>query len=218
MTYGITVDTPMRNDVEGKLKTVHVRMRSCRKCENVCGGAVTGPAMETSIMIIGQAPGIHEGHLGRPFAFTAGKTLFKWLEQSTGANEETVRELVYFSAVARCFPGKAKSGSGDRVPSPIEIENCRVNLKDEIQALKPKLILAVGRLAISETLKDKFAKTDTLEKVVGKKFTINLYGETVNVIPLPHPSGVSRWPQTEPGKTKLKHALNLISKEFKILL
>lgn len=174
-----------------------------------------GPAIETPILIVGQAPGIHEGTLGRPFAYTAGKTLFKWLHEATGANEEEIREMVYFSAVARCFPGKAASGAGDRVPSPEEIENCREHLSVEVQTLKPKLILAIGRVAILEVMGEKkFPKKSTLEDVVGKKLKCEFHGETVDVIPLPHPSGVSRWPKMEPGKTKLAQALKLISKEF----
>lgn len=161
-------------------------------------------------MIVGQAPGIHEGDRGRPFAHTAGKTLFKWLEQATGADEATVRELIYFSAVARCFPGKALNGKGDRVPDRNEIANCREHLRDEVAALKPKLILAVGKLAVAEVLGLKGSLTD----FVGKKFKADFHGERVTVLPLPHPSGVSRWPHTEIGKNKLSLALQLLKQEF----
>jgi len=166
-------------------------------------------------MLIGQAPGVHEGRLGRPFAYTAGKTLFKWLNEATGSDEENLREIVYFSAVTRCFPGKAKSGSGDRVPSADEIANCRVLLSAEIRALRPKLILAVGRLAIGEVLGESlFSKDVSLTEVVGRKFKTEIYGIDVEVIPLPHSSGVSRWPKTEPGKTCLRKALKLVQREF----
>ncbi len=166
-------------------------------------------------MIVGQAPGVHEGTLGRPFAYTAGKTLFKWLKSATGAEESDIRQMIYFSAVARCFPGKAKSGSGDRVPSPEEIENCRIHLKSEIEALRPSLILAVGRVAIVETLAALNLKKNTpLEDLVGKKWRVRFHGHELDVIPLPHPSGVSRWPQTEPGKSRLAKALKLVSAEF----
>lgn len=166
-------------------------------------------------MLVGQAPGVHEGRLGRPFAFTAGKTLFKWLHEATGADEENLREIIYFSAITRCFPGKPKSGSGDRVPSREEIDNCRVYLSEEIHALQPQLILAVGRLAIEQILGESlFTKNTSLAAVVGRKFKVKLYGRSVNVIPLPHPSGVSRWPKVEPGKTCLVKALKLIRSEF----
>jgi uracil-DNA glycosylase len=203
------------SSIERRLLQVHSRLRSCRACPNVCGEAVHGPALETPIMLIGQAPGVHEGRLGRPFAFTAGKTLFKWLHEATGADEENLREIVYFSAITRCFPGKPKNGAGDRVPSREEIANCRVHLSEEIRALQPKLILAVGRLAIEQVLGESlFAKNTSLTEVIGRKFKVKIYGQEVDVIPLPHPSGVSRWPKIEPGKTCLAKALKLVRREF----
>src|SRR5690349_2936141 len=115
------------------------------------GPVVHGPAIETPVMLIGQAPGPHEGKHGRPFAWTAGKTLFRWFAEATGADEATIRERVYFAAVARCFPGKAKGG-GDRRPNPTEIESCKRFLSRETQILKPKLVIPVGTLAIAEVL------------------------------------------------------------------
>jgi uracil-DNA glycosylase len=193
------------------LLKIHENLRACQRCPDMCGRAVHGPALRTKVMLIGQAPGIHEGTLGRPFAYTAGKTLFKWFESSLGADEETLRELIYFSAVARCFPGKAKSGKGDRAPSKTEIENCREHLRAEMDAVKPKVVLAVGKVAIAEVLAAIGITPSTpLEQLVGSKFEAKFHGHTIEVIPLPHPSGVSRWPHTEPGKTKLKQALELI--------
>ena len=107
------------------------------------GPVVHGPALDTRVLLVGQAPGVHEGSRMKPFAWTAGKTLFRWLEQATGADEETIRRAVYFSAVARCFPGKAKGGGGDRVPSPLEIVRCRRFLEGEAKILKPELLLPV---------------------------------------------------------------------------
>ncbi len=177
----------------------------------MCGTPVHGPAIETSIMLVGQAPGPHEASFGRPFAYTSGKTLFKWLGSATNLNEDELRQRIYFSAVARCFPGKNTKGAGDREPNQEEKERCRPHLKGEVEALKPKTILAVGKLAISEVLgPELFPKNATLAEVVGKKFKVSYFNQPVEVIPLPHPSGVSRWTMTEPGKSKLKEALRLI--------
>jgi uracil-DNA glycosylase len=194
------------------LSQIHQRLRECRKCPQVCGPAVFGPALKSKVMLIGQAPGLHEGTLERPFAHTAGKTLFRWLKESLGAEEEEIRELFYFAAVTRCFPGKAKSGKGDRPPSKEEIENCREYLAAEVQLIQPELIIAVGKVAIAEVLKDADISAATpLEDVVGKIFATRYHGRKVQVIPLPHPSGVSRWPHTEPGKSKLREALKLLT-------
>ncbi len=141
--------------------------------------------------------------------------MFKWLGSVTGCDEDELREQIYFSAVLRCFPGKAKSGSGDREPTDQEIENCRPHLKAEVEALRPKLILAVGKVAIREVLRHiDHRKSTPLSEVVGRKIRTTFHGHTVDVIPLPHPSGVSRWPQTEPGKTKLQEALKIFGTSF----
>jgi uracil-DNA glycosylase len=201
------------------LKSVHLRLKKCRKCPDMCGNAVFGPPLKTQIMLVGQAPGIHEGVIGKPFAYTAGKTLFKWLKDSIGAEEEQIREMIYFSAVARCFPGKAKGGKGDRPPSQKEIENCSEFLKAEVQLIKPQVILAVGKLAIAEVLKDHFKDSKfSLEDAVGKSFKSKFHGRTVLVIPLPHPSGVSRWPHSVTGKEKLKKAFDEIARVISPLL
>jgi len=202
-----------------QLRAIHERLRACRRCPNVCDRAVHGPALETKVMLVGQAPGVHEGTLGRPFAHTAGKTLFKWLAEACGASEETLRETIYFSAVARCFPGKAASGEGDRPPSPAEIRNCAEHLREEIEAIRPELILAVGKSAILETMAAAgVSKTVSLNEVVGRKFRSRFHGHEVDIIPLPHPSGVSRWPHTPEGKARLGAAIALLRKELPPLL
>src|SRR5580698_7133657 len=123
---------------------------------------VTGPPLLSPVMLIGQAPGVREGALGRPFAWTAGKTLFTWFAQ-LGLPEADFRERVYMAAVCRCFPGKAKSGGGDRVPSPEEIERCSRHLRREVQLLRPRLVIPVGKLAIAQ-----FApEIGTLSEIVG---------------------------------------------------
>src|SRR5690606_7191366 len=98
---------------------------ACKRCATVVGPSVVGPPIASAIYAIGQAPGPHEAKKGRPFAHTAGKALFGWLER-IGVDEATYRERVYMAAVTRCFPGKGSGASkGDRVPSPEEIEACR---------------------------------------------------------------------------------------------
>jgi len=90
-------------------------LQACTRCPNMIQPVITGLPVASQIMLIGQAPGIREGNIGRPFGWTAGKTLFKWFS-SIGVDEEKFREQVYIAAVCRCFPGKNPKGSGDRVP------------------------------------------------------------------------------------------------------
>ncbi|NUO50902.1 MAG: uracil-DNA glycosylase [Polyangiaceae bacterium] len=171
------------------------------------GPVVHGPAIETKVLLVGQAPGPREGSFGRPFAWTAGRTLFRWIEEATGAKEERVRDRIYFAAVARCFPGKAKGG-GDRKPNPEEIVRCRTFLEREVKILEPDLVIAVGTLAIGEVL----GHHGPLVEVVGKVKKATYHGRKVGVIALPHPSGASTWHRTEPGKTLLAKALRELAR------
>jgi uracil-DNA glycosylase len=156
-------------------------------------------------MIVGQAPGVREPVVGKPFAWTAGKTLFRWFEEATAMNEERVRAKIYFAAVCRCFPGKAPGGS-DRVPNPQEIENCSSWLNDEIEILRPRLIIPVGKLAIAQ-----FLPLTKLDEVIGRSFRGRRAGRSFDLIPLPHPSGASPWHKVLPGRELLARALGLIA-------
>ena len=181
-------------------------LMNCRRCRNMVGPVVSGKPVMSKVLLVGQAPGPKEGQFGKPFAWTAGKTMFKWF-QSIGIAEDDFRSLAYMAAVCRCFPGKA-AGGGDRVPDEQEIKNCAKWLKKEIEILAPELIIPVGKLAIAQ-----FVKVDKLDKVIGEKIKVNVYGVETNLIPLPHPSGASTWHRKEPGKTLLGKALELIKKD-----
>jgi len=179
-------------------------LKACSRCPLMVGPVVTHRPVVSSVYLIGQAPGPHEGALGKPFAWTAGKTLFRWFER-IGLNEEHFRSLTYMSAVCRCFPGKAKGG-GDRVPAPDEIRNCSSWMAEEFSILRPSLVIPVGKLAIEQTL-----GKGQLVDVIGKSFNRTMYGVDCQVIPLPHPSGASTWFKREPGISLLQQGLEEIA-------
>jgi uracil-DNA glycosylase len=176
---------------------------SCRLCPQMIGPVVSGSPVFSKILLIGQAPGDKEGGFGKPFAWTAGKTMFKWFER-IGLDEETFRQQVYMAAVCRCFPGKNPT-AGDRVPSKEEIANCSGWLKAEMDLLKPELILPVGKLAISQLM-----PVNKLNEVIGKVHSVIFHGHRTEVIPLPHPSGASTWHRMEPGISLLETALTIL--------
>ncbi|MGH8666296.1 MAG: uracil-DNA glycosylase family protein [Burkholderiales bacterium] len=175
----------------------------CRRCAGMQGRPVLGNPVASGIVLVGQAPGSKELLLRRPFAWTAGKTMFRWFE-SIGLAEEALRTRLYMAAVCRCFPGKNPAG-GDRVPSPREIANCAPWLEAELRLLRPALVIPVGRLAIG-----RFMAVDRLDAVIGKCYCLPLQGVDTDLIPLPHPSGASTWHRAEPGKILLERALGLI--------
>jgi uracil-DNA glycosylase len=171
------------------------------------GPVVTGVPVVSPVMLIGQAPGVREGPAGKPFAWTAGKTMFGWFA-SLGLSEEAFRNRVYMAAVCRCFPGKAPRGGGDRVPAADEIARCSRHLAREVQLLRPQLVIPVGKLAIAQLVPD----VDQLADVVGQPRRVELAGAAFDVIALPHPSGASTWHRMEPGKTLLARALREIAR------
>ena len=210
------------NSLKIQLQQHQKKLEECALCPQMFGPPVHGLAVASKVMLIGQAPGFKEIEVLRPFAWTAGKKLFSWFEQ-IDINETQFRQSVYMSAICRCYPGKKQSSTklsltkpasskkskahGDRVPNKDEIKLCSQWLESEIELLKPELIILVGKLAINQ-----FMSVKKLDEVIGQKHNITINNHQCDVIPLPHPSGASTWPLTEPGKTLLGQAMVLIKK------
>lgn len=178
-------------------------LMDCRRCPAMIGPVVSGQALLSPVLLVGQAPGAKEGPAGKPFAWTAGKTMFRWFA-GIGLEEADFRQRVYMAAVCRCFPGKNPKG-GDRAPNPGEIAQCGGWLQREIELLQPRLVLPVGKLAIGL-----FLPAAPLAEQVGRQFAVEKHGVALDVIPLPHPSGASPWHRTEPGVSLLRQALGLV--------
>ena len=113
------------------------------------------------------------------------------------------RRATYIAALMRCFPGRNRQNTGDRRPPPAGIANCAHWLDSELRLLRPKVLILVGQLAIT-----RFLGPGSLEERVGKKF-----GERPVMIPLPHPSGQSRWLNAQANRERLAHALALIGEQ-----
>jgi uracil-DNA glycosylase len=186
------------------LARLHSRIRACTKC--VAAGLlpsaspiVAGNASDR-VMIIGQAPGAVELTTGLPFSGRAGAELRRWL--ATAGIDEA--HLPYRTAITKCFPGKAAAGAGDRRPSPPEISLCAPWLDAELALVRPRVVLLVGTLAI-----ERFWGRVPLSEVVGRS---RIDGERV-LIPLPHPSGASRWLNDPGNRRKLRRALRVVRRE-----
>jgi len=181
------------------------QLKDCTICPRMRRPSVVGRPVTNSVILVGQAPGDKEPKLGRPFAWTAGKTLFRWFNEALGWTEDETRDRIYFAAVCRCFPGKKETG-GDRVPDRDEIANCSRWLTREFALLEPRLVLPVGKLAIGQ-----FLPVAGLETIIGQSFSISYQGHQADCIPLPHPSGASPWHRIEPGRSLLLKALQRIA-------
>lgn len=195
-----------RSRIQAHLEDHVIRLKQCRRCPRMHSTPVSGGAVVSNVMLIGQAPGPREPVLQKPFAHTAGRTLFQWFEKFCGLAELIIRSKIYFAAVCRCFPGKTVT-SGDRVPAPDEIRNCSSWMDEEIEILRPRLIIPVGRLAIAQ-----FIECTKLERVIGRKFRVRRAGHTFDLIPLPHPSGASPWHKISPGKQLTERAMRQVAR------
>jgi uracil-DNA glycosylase family 4 len=112
----------------------------CTKCVLSQGRthAVPGEGPEDAgIMFIGEAPGFHEDRQGRPFVGAAGKFLEELL-----ATVDLRREDVYITNVVKCRP------PGNRDPQPEEITACRPYLDGQIDLIRPRLVVTLGRFSM----------------------------------------------------------------------
>jgi uracil-DNA glycosylase len=187
------------------LEGLHARMHSCRACleagHEIYPRAIFSGGLGARIMVIGQAPGITEKEAGRPFNAGSGTRLFGWFSEA-GIDEEWYRTTQYMTAVTKCYPGRSNSGSGDRVPSRAEQRLCRPYLDEEIALIDPKLIIPVGRLAINLFYDAKIS----LAKIIGTQKRRDGHW----IVPLPHPSGASRWHQLRENRARIQQAITLI--------
>ena len=151
--------------------------------------------------IYGQAPGPVEGEERRPWRGRAGQTLRRWLAME----EDEFYSTFYCASVTRCYPGKAPSGKGDRVPTPREQDLCGFWCEWELELVRPELIVPVGGLAIRRLL----GRT-ALAGTVGERF---MYGDAT-AIPLPHPSGVSLWLNSSANRALVARAAEMIRNEL----
>jgi uracil-DNA glycosylase family 4 len=187
------------------LTVLQQRILSCRLCQEqgyipVAHPIVSGRAND-HILVIGQAPGHRSTANNKPFSGPGGRILQKWLEQA-GFPPGYLHEHTYLSSLTRCDPGKNPRGNGDRRPSPAEMALCRPYLEAELRIVQPRVVLLVGTMAI-----EAFFARGPLEKIIGR------YEERDSILflPLPHPSGVSRWLNDPVHQQLLHNALAILA-------
>ena len=179
--------------------------RVCRACAEagypIESLPVVQPYTGQRAYIHGQAPGVIEGQQRLPWRGRAGKTLRRWLEME----EDEFYGTFYCASVTRCYPGRARSGNGDRTPTPREQQLCSFWREWELRLIRPELILAVGGLSARRLL-----GIANLGDSIGRR--LELDGATA--IPLPHPSGTSRWLNSPENRVLLDQALGVVREEL----
>jgi DNA polymerase len=130
------------------------------------------------LMFVGEAPGADEDIQGEPFVGRAGQLLTKIIE-SIGLR----REDVYIANVIKCRP------PGNRNPEPDEVEQCEPFLFRQIDTVKPKVIVALGKFAAQCLLRT----TDPITRIRGREFK---YRDAI-LIPTYHPAYLLRTPSAK---------------------
>jgi DNA polymerase len=123
------------------LSELYEQVALCQQCEIAKARCKVVPgegAEDADIMFIGEAPGFHEDQQGRPFVGPAGQFLDSLL-----ASINLTRQQVYIANVIKCRP------TGNRDPLPTEIRNCRPWLDKQMEIIKPKMIVTLGRFSMA---------------------------------------------------------------------
>jgi DNA polymerase len=133
---------------------------------------------DADLMFVGEAPGADEDVRGEPFVGRAGQLLTKIIE-AIGMK----REEVYIANVIKCRP------PGNRNPEPDEVERCEPFLFRQIDAIKPKVIVALGKFAAQCLLKSQ----EPISRLRGREFD---YRDAI-LIPTFHPAYLLRNPSSK---------------------
>jgi len=177
------------------LLAIRTGLGECTRCK-LHGGrtrlvfGVGNPSAE--LMFVGEGPGADEDLQGEPFVGRAGQLLTKMIEAMGFARSE-----VYIANVVKCRP------PGNRDPEPDEIETCEPFLKAQIAAIRPRVVVALGRFAVQTLLRD----TTPVSKQRGRWREY----EGVKLMPTFHPAYLLRNPAE---KKPAWEDLQLVMKEF----
>jgi uracil-DNA glycosylase len=140
-----------RESKSDMLTSVRARVSVCTKCPHLAGSrtqtvfGVGNPDAE--IMFIGEAPGADEDAQGEPFVGRAGQLLTKIIRAMGLARED-----VYIANILKCRPDMPPGSFGNRVPTPLEMQTCRPYLLEQIEIIQPKVIVALGAVAVEGLL------------------------------------------------------------------
>ena len=149
----INKETNVANSTENSLDDFYYSINSCQKCQlgNSRKNFVFGVGDKNAdLLLVGEAPGEKEDLEGIPFVGRAGRLLDKILSAISLSRDKGV----YICNVLKCRP------PDNRDPLLSEIEQCKPYLKEQINLIKPKLIVALGRVAAKTLLKNDLALKD----------------------------------------------------------
>ncbi|MEY2430218.1 MAG: uracil-DNA glycosylase [Verrucomicrobiota bacterium] len=173
-------------DVEAKaaaFAALRERAMACVKCPHLASSrknVVFGVGnINAELMFIGEAPGADEDEQAEPFVGKAGQLLTRII-QTAGLS----RESVYIANILKCRPDTPGESTGNRKPTPEEMQTCIPYLHEQIDLIKPKVIVALGGTAVEGLL----GKTLGITKLRGQWRTYR----GIPLMPTYHPAYLLR--------------------------
>src|SRR6476661_6034786 len=167
------------SDKADQLAPLRAQVAICAKCPHLVASrtqTVFGVGnVDAELMFIGEAPGADEDRQGEPFVGRAGQLLTKII-----AAMGFTREDVYIANVLKCRPHMPPGAPGNRPPTPKEMATCLPYLTEQVEIIRPKVLVALGATAVEGLLGER----QPMNKMRGRWHT---YGETPLMITF-HPS------------------------------
>ncbi len=168
-----------RDEREARLQSLYNTVINCERCPLSIGrtNAVPGEGvLDPLVLFVGEAPGEQEDQSGRPFVGRSGEYLDKWIT-AIGLDRET---QVYIANIVKCRP------PNNRDPRPIEIDTCSPFVYEQIQLIRPRIIMTLGRISMRMLT----GTTRGITRIHGTFFSWH----GIPVVPTFHPSAVLRNP------------------------
>jgi uracil-DNA glycosylase len=150
-------------DGEQRIATLREKVLVCTKCPQLAAFrhtvvfGVGNPSAD--LMFVGEAPGADEDLRGEPFVGRAGELLTRIIE-TMGFK----RNDVYIANVLKCRPDMPKGSSGNRQPTPEEMQTCLPYLRAQIEIIQPKVMVALGGVA----MRGLFGTSDPMKSLRGR--------------------------------------------------
>ena len=144
--------TPLVREKDARLAPLREQVAVCRLCPHLASSrtqTVFGVGnIDAELMFIGEAPGADEDREGEPFVGRAGQLLTKII-----AAMGFTRDDVYIANVLKCRPDMPDGEPGNRRPTPAEMATCLPYLTEQIEIIRPKVLVALGATAVEGLLK-----------------------------------------------------------------
>ena len=156
---------PDRTELLGPVRD---RVKACVKCPHLVRSrtqtvfGVGNPYAD--LMFVGEAPGADEDAQGEPFVGRAGQLLTRIIETMGFSRDD-----VYIANVLKCRPDMPAGTPGNRAPTPVEMQTCLPYLREQIEIVRPKVLVALGAVAVEGLL----GRRGTMREMRGRWHSFN---------------------------------------------